>query len=115
MPASGVKSVSSYVGLFTAKDEAEPYVILDSDAAGKQFERNLKNGPYKNVEDRIISVGDIMGMQNAEIEDLMPTAFLARVLARRYRATQGDDFDDIVTSGQPIVPQFEQFAANRSR
>jgi len=110
VPASGVKSVKAYAGLFTARDEAVPFIVLDSDHAGSQFQRNLEKDLYRGNEDRVVSVGELLGLPNAEIEDLIPSDLLARVMARQFRAHDGDDFNEIMDSGLPIVPQFEEFA-----
>ena len=111
VPAGGVRGVSAVVSILTGRDEALPHVVLDSDASGQSLLKQLTSGLYRGAVDRLIAVGDILGLPGAEIEDLFPTEFLARVVARSLRAPRTEeDFDEVVVCNQPIVPQIEAYA-----
>ena len=84
-------------------------VVLDSDKNGCDMKNKLTRGLYEGEGERIIQVGDICGMEGAETEDLFPTTFLARIIAREFRGPD-EDFDDVVSEGVPIVPQVERYA-----
>lgn len=111
VPSGGVKGISAVVAILTAKDEDLPYVVLDSDRPGQDMAMRLKSGTYQGEKDRILLAGDFCGLADAEIEDLIPTSLLADVV-RRYLRGRDDDFDEVVVSGKPIVPQIEAFAQN---
>lgn len=110
VPSGGIRGVSPIVSIITAKNESLPYVVLDSDSSGRDFHKKLKADLYNNAPNKIIMVGDIIGMENSEIEDLFPTDFLAHVISRQYRSPQVDDFSDSCKEGMPILPQAEEFA-----
>jgi predicted ATPase len=110
VPAGGVKGVGAVVSLLTATDEALPYVILDSDTPGQSMGKQLSSGLYNGATDRIIRVGDIRSMANAEIEDLFPADFLAKIITRLYFRDIEDDFEDVVEEDKPIVSQAQEYA-----
>lgn len=115
IPGGGAKGVSALVPIFAGKDEAPPYVILDSDSQGEHFAAALKKGKiYSGDRDgRILRVGDMLPtISSAEVEDLFPQELLADVISRMLRGD--DDFRDYVKPGAPIVPQIEAFAAAQS-
>lgn len=110
VPAGGVKGVTAAVSILTAKDEAFPYTLLDSDRAGQEMAKKLREGLYRGATDRVLMVGDFCQVSaDAEMEDLMPVEFLADVVTKYLRGPE-DDFDDVVVSGSPIVSQIEAYA-----
>jgi ABC-type cobalamin/Fe3+-siderophores transport system ATPase subunit len=109
VPAGGVRGVSAVVSILTAKDEALPFVVLDSDRSGEDMANKLKGGLYKGADDRILMAGDFCQMPGAEVEDLLPPDLLAAVVTRYLRGPE-DDFEDVVVTGRPIVPQIEEYA-----
>lgn len=111
LPAGGVKGVGAVVSIVAGKDELYPYVLLDSDRSGQQFAKQLSSSAYKTFENRIIQTKDICGLENSEIEDLLPPPFLADMITRYFRKQPTEeDFSELVEVGQPIVPQVEQYA-----
>ena len=94
-------------------DEALPYIVLDSDSSGQGLAKQLTSNLYSGFADRIIMVGDIRTLPNAEIEDLFPTQFLSRVITRYLRGPE-DDFSDVVIEDEPIVPQVQKYAEKNS-
>lgn len=58
------------------------------------------------------ALGYAFGVDQAEIEDLFPTDFLARIVGRYLRglANLEEEFDEVVQAGRPIVPQVKRYA-----
>jgi energy-coupling factor transporter ATP-binding protein EcfA2 len=113
-PSGGTRGVKPMISVLGANDDDLPYVALDSDKAGRDMASQLRAGLYKPAPDRVVLVGDIIGMEDAEIEDLFPQDFLSRLVTRyfqRIAALQDEDFSDVVESGKPVVPQVEAYAA----
>ena len=110
IPTGGVKGMSPVTKLVSARDNTLPYVLLDSDKVGKEYSKNLLNGTYKEQQDRVLEVGRFLGVEEFEVEDLMPSQGLIRIVDRAYRGKT--DFADFYKSGQPIVDQIERWAAN---
>jgi ABC-type cobalamin/Fe3+-siderophores transport system ATPase subunit len=113
-PAGGTRGVKPMVSILGAKDDDLPYVTLDSDEGGRTMAAQLRAGLYKGSPDRVLLVGDFVAVPDAEIEDLFPQEFIAKLITRylqRLLAIQDDDFHEVVESGKPIIPQFEAYAA----
>jgi hypothetical protein len=74
--------------------------------------QKLKSNLYGGADDRIVMLGDVVSVAQAEIEDLFPPDLLARIIARYLRgfANPEEYFDDIVEMGSPMVPQVKQYA-----
>jgi hypothetical protein len=70
--------------------------------------KDIINGPYQSSKDRVLSTDAYVGFNNSEIEDLVPTAFLADVIDRWERRPD-KAFADVVKSGEPIVPQIKSW------
>jgi energy-coupling factor transporter ATP-binding protein EcfA2 len=113
MPSGGASGMKAVVPLLGGRNGELPHVILDSDAAGEGVAKSLTDGLYRGAEDRVIRVGDLLGLPDAEVEDLFPTDFLASVISRYLYRPSGieEEFADVVKSGEPIVPQVEAYAA----
>jgi hypothetical protein len=92
-------------------------VILDSDDPGEKLAANLKRELYVSNGERLIMVGDIRKVANAEVEDLIPPSELASVISRyfdrAFKIDAEEDFADVVKEGEHIVPQAEQYAADQ--
>jgi AAA ATPase-like protein len=111
-PAGGTRGVKPMVSILGAKDDDLPYVTLDSDEAGLKMAGELRRGLYKSAQDRVLLVGDFITVPDAEVEDLFPQEFIARLMTRylqRVAAIQDDDFDEAVESGKPVIPQMEAY------
>jgi energy-coupling factor transporter ATP-binding protein EcfA2 len=113
IPSGGVKGIGAVTSIVSGGDGDLPFAVLDSDGSGKTLARKLESGIYQGQTDRLIMVGDILGMDNAEIEDLFPAELIAKVVGRYLPRPSGldEDFDDAVQEGRPIVPQIEEFVA----
>ncbi len=109
VPAGGVRGVGAVASILTAKDEQLPFVICDSDPSGQDLVKKLRSGLYQGQAERIALVGAELGLESAEVEDLMPFDFMAGVITRFFRGTEGE-FVDVAEAGKPLVPQIEDFA-----
>lgn len=111
IPTGGVRGMSPVIKIITGRDNDLPFVLLDSDAAGKEKKETLSKRLYKSEQDKILEVTDFLGKGEFEIEDLMPHEALARIFAKQYRRVNSEDeFDYTYVSGKPIVDQMESFA-----
>lgn len=110
VPAGGVKGVNAVVSLITAKDEGLPYIILDSDSSGQGMQKQLSSNLYSGETEKIIMIGDICKLKDAELEDIFPTEFLAKIVRRNFLRSADEDFDEVVDSNKPIVSQIQDFA-----
>jgi predicted ATP-dependent endonuclease of OLD family len=110
IPAGGVSGMKPIISILAGRDNALPYAVLDADKQGRDKENQLRGSLYKDEKGKLISVTYILGEGSFEVEDLMPVDELARVFSKEYRGKQTDDFDDLVDSSRPIIPQMEAFA-----
>jgi len=94
------------------KEDALPFAILDSDTIGDKFAKDLKAGLYSGDKDRVLNVGAFISVPNAEIEDLFPPSFLAKIVDRYLPKPidVDEDFTSVVKDGEAIVPQIEAYA-----
>lgn len=112
VPSGGVKGVAPITAIITGTDEELPRAVLDSDQAGRDMADKLKKNLYGGAEDCILMIGDFANVSDAEIEDMFPTDFLARIVARHLRGSTDaeEEFDEVVAEGNPIVPQVKVYA-----
>lgn len=111
-PAGGAKGVQGIASLVSSLSDGLPLVVLDSDKAGEEFKRKLENSLYKECKERIISVGDVTGIEQSEVEDLIPYEFISRAV-EKLLGVQDEDDEFEPESGKPILPQIEAFARDR--
>lgn len=114
IPAGGVKGIAAVVSIITGKDQALPFVLLDGDGPGVTNARKLRDSLFESRPDHIIVASEFIGLDGAEIEDLLPADFLAGIVTRMLPrpADLEDDFIDILQSGIPIVSQIETYASS---
>ena len=111
IPTGGVKGMSPVVKILLGREDNLPYVIIDSDKAGKDKIKQLHNGLYAEEKEKVIPISDFIGEGEFEIEDLMPSNELARLFAKQYRRTNSEDeFDYLYDKSVSIVNQMEAFA-----
>ena len=108
---TGTKGVTAVVSIVTAKEEKLPRVLVDSDGPGHRLKKNLLSGTYSGESDRVKQVCDYGVVAEGEIEDLMPSAELSKVVTRYLPRPAGsdEDFEEIVDSDKPIIPQIEAY------
>lgn len=110
IPTGGVKGMSTVISIVTGRDNSLPFVILDADTPGKEKEKSLKKGNYKDDQKKVILVSDILGEGEFEIEDLFPVEELAKVFSKKFRGNSTDDFEYVFDKAKPIINQMEAFA-----
>lgn len=108
IPAGGVKGMGPLTKLLSSREDALPYVLLDSDKAGKEYQKQLKSGKYRDEKDKVLEVAQFIGEGEFEIEDLIPTSAIVQFIDRKYRCDQY--FEDFYHQGEPIVNQIEIWA-----
>jgi predicted ATP-dependent endonuclease of OLD family len=108
IPSKGTRGISAVVSILTGKDDALPFVLLDSDAEGRQTAKQLREGLYSASPQQVLLVSDITGVENAEIEDLFPVDFLATTISK-YLPRQEEDFDEVVEKEKIILPQLDAY------
>jgi hypothetical protein len=109
VPAGGVRGVKAVAGILAGKDSEFPKVLLDGDAVGVRMAADLRTGFYSGSRERVIDLSSEIPMQNAEIEDIMPSDVMVQVLTRVLR-TSDEDFADVYDASLAVIPQAEAFA-----
>ena len=110
VPTGGVKGVPGVVSIISGRNGDLPIVILDSDKSGKDAKHRLQSNLYSNAKERLLEIGEFVGFDNSEIEDIIPIELLSRQLGRLFRDIEDENFQDEYDSSQPIIPQIELFA-----
>lgn len=108
-PCGGTKTARVVASILTGRDEALPIVLLDSDSPGRRLADSLKGGLYATNPERVLSVADFVGFEQAEIEDLFPATYLASELDRIEREPE-ERLSDVIKDAEPFVGQVEQWA-----
>jgi len=111
-PAGGVKGVAGIAGLISTKDNDLPYVLLDSDKSGDDYKKKLVCGQYQGHEDLIICIKDIIGIDQTEVEDLIPFDLISRAV-EKLLGVQDEEDEFEPQDGKPIIPQIENYASER--
>lgn len=112
MPSGGVRGVAGVVSIVGGKDGELPLVVLDADGSGKAAKDKLQSGLYQHHSEAILDIGCFVGIENSEVEDLLPPTLMFRQIDRLFRDVENENFEDIFVEGQAIVPQIESFASN---
>ena len=112
IPTGGVRGMGPVSKLVSSREDELPFVLLDSDQAGKDFQQKLKNGKYKGHEKRILEISDFLGEGLYEIEDLIPPNSIISLIDRTYRCD--NYFEDDYIKGEPIVNQIDKWASENS-
>lgn len=108
IPTGGVKGMGPVSKLVSSRDDKLPYVLLDSDKAGRDYFKQLSNGRYKEEKQKLIEVAQFLKDGEYEIEDLIPSKSIIQLIDRMFRAEQY--FEDFYQKGIPIVNQIESWA-----
>lgn len=109
-PSGGTKMARIIASILTGRDETLPLVLLDSDVMGKRMAQEMRNGPYEQAPDRILTIEQFTGIDGTEVEDLFPTQFIAGIFDRWHRPD--DNFLDFVQEDKPILGQIEAWVPN---
>lgn len=108
IPTGGVKGMSPVSKLVASRENDLPIVLLDSDKAGEDFQKQLKSGKYFDQKDKVLGVKEFIGENIYEIEDLLDPESLIKIIDRKYRAE--NEFEDFYVENEPIVGQIENWA-----
>ena len=80
-PAGGAKKVTYLASLMTAQD-VKVIVLLDSDEMGNRAKRELLKDLFVSTEDQILLIGDVLGCDEADLEDLFPRPYYLKAVAQ---------------------------------
>lgn len=108
IPTGGVRGMGPVTKLVSSRDESLPVVLLDSDKVGKEYQKQLTKGRYRDEKEKVLGVADFLGNKEYEIEDFIPANSLISIIERQYRSDQY--FEDFYIDGEPIVDQIEAWA-----
>jgi energy-coupling factor transporter ATP-binding protein EcfA2 len=109
-PSGGAKTAKVIASILSGRDDELPKVLLDSDAAGKQAIKSLRNDLYSEAQDRVLETDEVFSdLKGTEIEDLIPASLMIQVLDRMERRAE-HDFEDAYDPKQPIIPQIKNWA-----
>ncbi len=108
-PSGGVRTAKAVAGMLMGRDELLPKLFLDGDMAGQNLAKSAKSGLYVDQKDKVKLVTDFIEMENAEIEDLIPSSIIIEVVDRLWRSSEGL-FEDAFLNGKPIIDQVESWA-----
>jgi AAA ATPase-like protein len=111
-PSGGTKTARVVASILTGRDEKLPVMLLDADGPGKRMAKELSNGLYADAKEKVISVGDFVEFDEAEIEDLFPPKFLADEMDRMEREPE-TRLADVIKDGGPFVGQVETWAEDQ--
>lgn len=108
IPSGGVKGIRALSSLLSGKDEQLPVVLLDSDKSGKGMKESLLKDLYKDIPESIIEIEDILEIEQAEVEDLIPFELMDRFITKLSRGID-EDFIDSYDEFKALLPQIEHF------
>jgi predicted ATPase len=114
VPSGGVRGVEGIASILAGKSDELPFVVLDSDKPGQDFKNKLIQRLYKDSPDRIIEIYDLTGIENSEVEDLIPFNMIKSGITRLFREVEVEEFEDVYVSNQPLLPQIQNFAEKHS-
>lgn len=110
IPSGGVKGVPGVVSMISSKANDLPHIILDSDKSGEDAKKRLLDGLYKGFETRVLDIKTYTGIEQTEVEDLIPYQLIKKAIDRLFSSLDEVDFEDSYTPLKPIVSQIEEFA-----
>ena len=108
IPTGGVRGMGPVTKLVMSRDNALPFVLLDSDKTGKEYVKQLLSGTYKDQKQKVLEVATFLDNKEYEIEDLIPVKSFIEIIDRKFRGKTY--FEDNYKIGEPIVDQIENWA-----
>ena len=110
-PSGGARTAKLIAAILMGRDDALPFILLDSDKPGQQAAKALRDDLYAEAHGQIVLTDEAFdGMTGTEIEDLMPVELVVNVLGRIERRAERD-FENVHDPTKPIVPQIKAWAA----
>ena len=107
-PSGGAKSIKVIASILLGRDDTLPSVLVDDDTIGRSAAKELLGELYKGSEDKVVNIAGVLGVDGAEIEDLVPAELVIDIVDRLNRAET--PFSDVYKPKLPIVPQIEKWA-----
>lgn len=109
-PSGGAKTAKIIASILLGRDDELPKVLLDSDTAGKQAIKSLRDDLYSEAKDRVLETDEVFtDLKGTEIEDLIPNSLIIQVLDRLERRAE-QPFEDVHNPKKPIIPQIKNWA-----
>ncbi|MGY6412282.1 MAG: AAA family ATPase [Alkalilacustris sp.] len=106
-PAGPSRTARVVASLLAGGEAQLPLVMLGAGQADMAAE--LRDGLYADAPDRVLDLGALIDLPGAEIEDLLPPAFLADQLDRVERRPEVR-LGDVLAHGLPFLPQVRDWA-----
>jgi len=110
-PAGGPRTAHIIANILTGREDELPLVLLDGDARGQQMAALLREDLYVDHPDRVLDLGDLVGIEGAGIEDLFPVTYLAEEMDRIERTAEVRLLD-VVQKDKPFVAQVDAWIAS---
>jgi len=112
IPTGGVKGIKATSAILSGVNEIKPPVLIDGDKPAVKMFNELRSDFYAADTDKLIMVTEFSDISEAEVEDLLPKAKLAKIITRFLPKPEDTDeeFDDVVVENKPICNQIEDFA-----
>lgn len=112
IPTGGVRGMGPVTKLVSSRDDSLPFVLLDSDKVGKDYQKQLKTGRYRDEKEKVLDVSQFLSEDEFEIEDLIPAKIIISIIDRMYRSEEY--FEDYYQNNKPIVNQIEGWAVKNN-
>ena len=81
---------------------------------GISFKNKLLKELYKEIPEKIISVGDIRQIEHAEIEDIIPFKCITKAIDKLFKDADEFDFEEAYDEDKPLIPQLEEAAKKQN-
>ena len=108
-PSGGTKTARTVASILTGRDETLPVMLLDSDESGKRMKSEITSSLYGDNREQVLLIGDFVGYDNSEIEDLFPFDLLADEMDRIEREPE-IRLAHLIRQGEPFVRQVKTWA-----
>ncbi len=109
-PATGPRVMQVMAAILAGEETGLPPVILDGTEAGRAQAATLTAASHSGCPERVIGLDTVIGLDGAQIEDLLGPELVAPLVDRVERRPERL-FADRVRPGRPLVPQIEAWAA----
>lgn len=111
IPSGGENGIKAVLPILVGKNNFMPFVILGNTPEFIAEAARLKNGIFNNRAERIVNIGGF-GIENAEIEDLIPSMIMQKIIVRNIPKSPyaEEEFEDVYTNKVAIVNQVSDFA-----
>ncbi len=108
VPTSGAKAIKTVAAILSGREGDLPHVLCDADHAGLTLASTLRSSLYSDSQASIHTTGDLLAIENTEVEDLIPASFASPTLDRYLKGPIDRPFT--LSEDRPIVPQVKEYA-----